>query len=318
MQIRALLSFLVFVLLQFEASSQDYIPFPESDAVWYAGYGNVDCALYEDDFLEYGEYYYVLSGEDTTINNNSYKSLFRYGYGGNDCNIPLGLGVENGYIGAIRQEVSEQKVFFMPRDSSQDKLIYDYSLQEGDTIDSYLIEIADVYEVVTVTSVDSIMIGQHYRKRIRTSWLEEDPQRDIDLIEGVGSNRGFLEPFLNRFERDAMLHNLCVNDTVTYANPNYYEYLCDYTVGLENSPGKVDLSIYPQPADDRLIISSEYGDYKIESLRMFNSQGELVGSLNPVSYPLNMEVTDLPGGIYFIEATMGEGIKSTQKLVIAH
>ena len=71
-------------------------------------------------------------------------------------------------------------------------------------------------------------------------------------------------------------------------------------VGVEENVAKV--LVYPNPASDYLIISTE-GNYTV---KMLNLSGQIV-SEKQVAETVRIDVKDLPNGIYFIQIATEDG-----------
>ena len=68
--------------------------------------------------------------------------------------------------GWIREDTLSRKIYFSEIDYSNETLIYDFSLNIGDTLKSSLFTgFPNVASNITVTAIDSILIGDSYRKQ---------------------------------------------------------------------------------------------------------------------------------------------------------
>jgi len=72
------------------------------------------------------------------------------------------------------------------------------------------------------------------------------------------------------------------------------------------------VKIFPNPAKDNISIRS---DLKIEQLIIYNQMGQLVYQTQPTDNTLNVDVSDLEHGIYFIRVQTNEGAM-LQKIVV--
>jgi hypothetical protein len=97
--------------------SQDYYPFPDSNAIWNSKYGG----YYGTPIVRFG-----LNG-DTVINNQVYKKVYQIV---DDSTLNL---ANMTYYAAIRENASKQ-IFAKMTDYDDEILIYDFSLNIGDTI----------------------------------------------------------------------------------------------------------------------------------------------------------------------------------------
>jgi hypothetical protein len=85
-----------------------------------------------------------------------------------------------------------------------------------------------------------------------------------------------------------------------------------------NKPKTSTISIYPNPATDRIYVKSDEIS-KISRIEMLNTIGSLVRVIdNPVTTTneISLKVTDLPAGIYFVRV-LSEGNNQTMRVLIA-
>lgn len=85
----------------------------------------------------------------------------------------------------------------------------------------------------------------------------------------------------------------------------------DLMVGI-NDVKNDELNVYPNPATDKLTITSESS---IQELQIFNQTGQLIKSAKSDSNMVNMNVSELTPGIYFIQLFTSNKV-ITRKLVI--
>ncbi len=173
--------FLFLIILFFSShliDAQTYVPFPTDSARWKVTYysGALGCPNIVS------EYQYTIDG-DTLISSTTYQKIFRTGYTNNSfCYFgPFG------YSGCIREDGNKHIYLRLPS-SNSDTLLYDFSLNVGDTVQSFL----NYCTVpITVISIDSILIQSSYRKRFN---LDGGCQANsVSLIEGIGSTHGLLD-----------------------------------------------------------------------------------------------------------------------------
>lgn len=171
-------------LTAFSTSAQTsvYHPFPDSNACWNVNMSQGMCFM---GGFSSEDYSLTFSG-DTIIENQTYQKLVTPYV---QISITGGCTQQNfpGYQGAIRQDIINKKVFFVPPAQSSELLLYDFTMETGDTIKGYLATFNSPPDVVA--EIDSVLIGDNYRKR----W-SINPCYDIYLIEGVGSTFGLLKP----------------------------------------------------------------------------------------------------------------------------
>lgn len=126
-----------FTLLTFITNAQTsvYHPFPDSNAVWniessFQCWTGIPATVYT--------YYSLTFGQDTIINSQVYHTLtvpflLTDSTGCSSAGVTLDV-----YKGAIRQDTSLKKVFIVPPFNSTEQLLYDFTMQVGDTVKGYL------------------------------------------------------------------------------------------------------------------------------------------------------------------------------------
>lgn len=189
---------ILFVFISFQTSlAQNYIPFPDSNAVWTDYLVNVTCP--QPTHICHVNLFY-LNG-DTVIGSYSYNKMYIQSFG-------------HGYHGAIRNDVAARKVYFVDHHTTVDTLLYDFDLEIGDTLTSTYLYNADNFpEGSMISDIDSIYSGGIYRKQyhVYNSFWGNLPS----LIEGIGHTGGLFEGFLYP---EGMSQLMCFryNDTLYY------------------------------------------------------------------------------------------------------
>ena len=272
---------LIALVVQQFASAQTnvYHPFPDSNAVWNV-YWN--CFGFGEAWLSY-----TMSG-DTAITNYTYHKITKppiVHIG--PCNVG---GIA--YQGAIREDSSARKVFFVYPFDTLERVLFDFNLLVGDTFPSDSDFCAD-HPVVQI--IDSILIGNNYRKR----WImAQGPQ----FIEGIGSTWGFLEPscgFLD-FPSTTLL---CFRQNGHTMYPDTTG-ICEIIDFQKDIPGKnfsVTLSPNPFHTSATLQIKGFETDMDNCEIKIYNSMGALVRDeiITGSDYILNRK--SFPDGIYFYQ-----------------
>ena len=97
-----------------------------------------------------------------------------------------------------------------------------------------------------------------------------------------------------------------------YGIPDFYKAYTTH-VGIHDY-NPLQLSVYPNPAADKLHLINNYGN--IQSINIYNASGQLVLQHNtPQSYFLEIDVTHLSQGFYVGTATLGGNKKASFKFV---
>ncbi len=164
----------LFLLIPVMAGAQKYVPFPTENAQWNVFYSsNVNDAPMDTTLLQYS-----LQG-DTTINSIVYHKVCR-NIGTIDNPIYKG-------VGGLREK--DKKIYYSGigytthfGSGNSEYLLYDFTKQIGDTVwvDKTHTQIKYIIE-----NIDSVSIGNKYRKRYKVS-EGRLPVSDY-IIEGIGS-----------------------------------------------------------------------------------------------------------------------------------
>lgn len=303
----------VCVLSLLVSEAQVYVPFPDSNAIWRVYTREIGCTCC-------ASYDYTLEG-DTLINSVAYRIVHQDGLiyfedGMGACTTIL-YGSINDYVGAIRSDNIQKKVFILPRDSLTEYLLYDFNMIVGDTVQGWLNYSSFLGwfpTVLVVGSIDSILIVNQYRKRFNFM-VPGAPGTPIpQFIEGIGST---FDPFsgpLYEFEWGVWLTCFSHNNQTLYPDTNS---VCLVTHVEQSESSNLQVNIFPNPFTAQLTISLEMirGDiwkYSIQDIfgRIVNSsQKHLENSTSK-----SIDLSNLSNGIYFVEIFVN-GERTVKKIL---
>ncbi len=202
--------------------------------------------------------------------------------------------------------MTDSKVFELIDDS--DYLLYDFSLNVGDT---FIVQATNDWpeaRKLVVTAVDSItLMDQSKRKRLVLEC--ENGSGEHTWIEGIGDLRGLLAVKKSCLI-DVNENLLCFsfNEEVLYQDPDEGE--CWLTTSTKD-PIPDDFTLYPNPASDRIFISGEMSNRSME-FTIYSSTG--VNMRSGITSDGSISVNDLPQGVYVIECLQGDK-KATSRFV---
>lgn len=249
------------VLLVHFANGQTsvYHPFPDSNAVW-----NIHYQFYCFSNGTADEYYSITISGDTLINSQAYHKLttpYVQSFSTGTCG-----GISTSYKGAIRQDTTNRKVFFVPPSSNTEQLLYDFTMQVGDTVRGYTAPITTQPD--TVQSIDSVLVGSTYRKRwnINTCY-------NIHFIEGIGSTYGLMErsPGCITDQADYAITCFQQNGQTLYPNTTTN---CQLITSV-NSIDKIlqQVNVFPNPSNGSFTV--DYGQ-SIKEIQLTDLLGNII------------------------------------------
>lgn len=308
----------VATLFSLNAKSQTsiYHPFPEDSATWISdSYGNF-CSGY------CASTFYEMNG-DTIINSQLYNKI--YGSLGDFYYITPPLFPNPGvvgatfsacsYIGGIRQDSINKKVYFIDSTMSTDTLLYDFDLSIGDTIESWYNK-TNIQFPLVVSGTDSVLVNNNYHKFY--SFTNMPQGLGLNLIEGVGWS-GDLFGIL--WSPDGVIRLSCFNGNFlnggNFSNQQAFNNECNpilscrQLTNLENHNHNISLSVSPNPFSEKLNFTinnnqlSEIIIYDISSRKLLFEK-----FINSIM----INAQKLEQGIYIYEIRTKDGLYYTGKV----
>ncbi|MES2557681.1 MAG: T9SS type A sorting domain-containing protein [Bacteroidota bacterium] len=179
-------------------------------------------------------------------------------------------------------------------DGSEEKLLYDFDLQVGDTLP---LSYNNYDNQITIDSITTLQIGNEVRKVFH--FTQQSQSSEINkIIEGVGHNWGFtgiMQPF-EFFETS--LECYAINDTAYYPSLNAP---CELNVGLQEELKGVELNSYPNPTNAGIVI--ETGSLNgIQSWNMFDVYGNncSIEKVDIQTGTLSLDLSSVMAGVYIV------------------
>lgn len=325
MRVTLLLVFLFCTTLTF---SQAYKPMLKENKTWGVLEDNFNGTPHTIDIDKY-----ILSGT-TTVDGKTYHQIQKYDrLSGNSPSNYLPPLFQNTYSFTnmlIREDTATRKIYgryTTPSITGLDSIetiIYDFSLNPGDTLCSYIwnesyIIVDSLFNVVEVNcrraiidSIGTTILDNGQSTSVFYYTPIDFESNDKELLEGVSGRNGFFKPFVEEFEfRSAVL---CVLDNGTQLiTANWYSSAScgDFVEITEVNQDK--LTIHPNPVTRDLVITSDE-ILTTPYLTLHNSLGQQVLS---EQYPTSNEfklALDVPSGIYFLR--IGSGDKVIAKKIV--
>jgi hypothetical protein len=287
-------------------------PFPAENAYWHT---TLDCDQYSMD---------LFSCRDTVFSGIKYQQLYM------TLSKP---GFEKTlFTGGYRIE-GEQVFFRHPYPLQEERLIYDFSMQEGDSARLYRCLFDTSTSSLTVCGapyflvekIDSVLLPDGWRKRWQVRTTAFSFEEEI-WIEGIGATFSPLHRF-KCLAADKIATMGCfwhqgevefVEDSATQCNISFPPD-CFVTVGTSQQKLKAFVvSVSPNPFDNYLSISFSDEIPSSTSVRLFDMTGrEIVLRQQKMGDSFQIERGKLPPGVYFlkIENSAKAGFSQVVKVV---
>jgi hypothetical protein len=250
--------------------------------------------------------------DDTLISGLLYKKVYRTGVHYETNSSPHSSNASsspicNLYMGAIRTDNSRH-VYMVKAESSVPKLLYDFNLSAGDTLQPTLI----CTGYFRVESIDSVLINSIQRKRYNLKGINY-PFDTTSIVEGVGALTGLINPFqtpvnglyrlfsrLKGFYQDsALVYNPFLSNPVSLMN-------CSK---VNNIP---EISVFPNPTSGNFFISSlQYTDCK---LYIYNYAGQKIIETYLNAPQTEINLSEYASGMYFL-ILQNDNFSITEKII---
>jgi len=223
-----------------------------------------------------------------------------------------------------REDTTEKKIYLRHETDygNWDELLYDFSMKPGDTLNYYQNhKDGEIHYTTRVDSIVNIELGNGFKTRKFYNSCKVDVWGNEfhscgDWVEGMGTLQG-----LYPIQRIGITGNyititlLCFkkNDELIYMNPEYES--CDENSAI-NEIGYKRLKILTNPVNDNLSVELPDDEFWTNYL-ITNISGKVVLSNNVDSQiNLNINVSKLQSGLYFIHVNNGKGRYAIGKFIV--
>ncbi|MEY3741687.1 MAG: hypothetical protein RL371_588 [Bacteroidota bacterium] len=281
---------LLFLLISsVQTTHAQYKPLPMQNAEWYQDGG---IALLSCPTCTFVNYKYYTDG-DTLINAQTYVKIKK-------VEVPNinDVSLFPAYTGAIRQDTLNKKIYVVLTDSTTEHILYDFSLQVGDTNNSVLHTLASDclgFNTETLYLIDTIQVNGNDHRVFH--FQGSCTANGVNYIEGIGSDFGLLFPNLMDME-ESHLNCLKIN------NQSYYPYAnanCTLpTISVNNLDLLLDISLFPNPASETLTISLPENSL-ISEAQLFDAAGKELKRFTVVAGENRLNVAAFKTGTYLIQ-----------------
>ena len=288
---KKLLFIIALISLVSFAKAQQYIPFPDSNAIWREHY--------TDNQGTNNHYQLGIIG-DTIINSLLYHKIY---YEPNCLSDTILTKHNSILIGGIRED-SLRRIFFYNIDFSDfviwtsvqvDSIykLYDFSVHVGDTVKFQAPSAPPVYafHYLVLDSIDSVFTYNHYRKLYHLS--------GESWIEGIGSPRSLFSAIIRIPTCYCSWENVCYefNNITYYLNPPYldcYDMTENNKEYLNNNTGNI--TVYPNPTNDKLTIEF----LQKSTMEILNIQGQTILQQQLQQGKTAIDISGIAKGVYIL------------------
>lgn len=216
--------------------------------------------------------------------------------------------------GVVRED-SAKKVYFINYMDTQEYVIYDFDLTVGDT--AHLTYNGMPVSFI-VDSITSILVDNQPRNVFHLRPESSFYFYYQSWIEGIGSLDELL--IMRAPQTDYASDLLCFheNDTLKYYNPNYTDCYAPI-VGLQEIAKQNRIELSPNPTDGKFtIVFPEHFTYDEAVISIADVSGKIVVTRQITSTEkAEMDLTELPAGLYFVRIT-GKGFAPLLGKVAVH
>jgi hypothetical protein len=266
-------------------------------------------------------YFSEFTSNDTIINSMEYKRV----------NSDIAC-----LMGYIREDTLQKKVYFIDNQFNPEILLYDFSLQAGDSINLSFPITSDIHNpgYYHIDSIISVNLFGGTRNALYLNPTTGGNQ--LIWIEGVGCTEALLYPYAGTFsafffptcpeiQHQSSQFLICFK----HENKIYFDD-CAYNVAL--SPGyilndscsftnycsgisnfeKTDLNISPNPAMNYITVTTDHLSVKNYHLTLMNINGQKIKtwdhSIIVEGKKIVLEINDISSGVYILECNYDDNL----------
>ena len=283
---RTLFLILIMLFLKIDfLKAQSYIPLLDSAKQWNVT-ENYYAARTKTIFL-------TISSNDTLINNILYNKIIWQD----------GLLHNNDIFGFIREDTTNKRVYGIKQGETEEFLMYDFSLEVGDTIESDISYYCK--NSFTVQSIDTITLLNNETRRKWTLIESIDLYRKLEWIEGIGNLDILMYPThcIPSSPHAATYELLCYyeNGNQLYKHAVYDTCYIDWVSSVDNNEDDlIEINVYPNPVRDILNVDLDFEtDYTTNfRISLFDIFGKMVKETTTDNKKFSINMSEFPNGMY--------------------
>jgi len=258
----------------------------------------------------YSAVYRYRFGEEVEIDDVNYRNVELLNYNPNGSVFCPPFTAESEWNTTdfyVRENVEERKVYFKLDQDEEEFVLYDFSLEVGDSI-STPFNINDEYyhllEINNINLVDGTLVQEYVFSGGTGSF-----DGNFKYIESLGSVLSTFGDFGIGIGFHSELLCVEINDNLIYDGN-----CSGFVLETEEIEKQNNLTIYPNPATD--FVTVEYENYLYSKAQVVDATGRLVQSIQLNGSPQRINLDGLNSGIYFLAINNEFGISSIEKIVL--
>ncbi|MDL2262869.1 T9SS type A sorting domain-containing protein [Bacteroidales bacterium OttesenSCG-928-I21] len=279
----------------------EYIPFISENKTWSVTYNSCwnppeSQTFYTKTFAFFG---------DSIINDTVYKKLYETR---SEANSFVSENWNLSYNELWREDIEAKQVW--QRKNQREVLIYDFSLNVGDTIDFHY-HGEDI--TILIDSIGFITMNDGDERRVFHLGYDMMTGMYECIIEGIGSNLGITDAYTRALVGETT-DLLCFKENQDLIFINSYYNTCyrkSSTTNVDTQYFGNNFEIYPNPVESTIYLQSENNN--IKSVSLINIGGQILKEF--YTNISKIDVTDLPAGVYLLKVYY-DNTYVTKKIVI--
>ena len=210
------------------------------------------------------------------------------------------------YKGSIRQDTINRKVFIIPPAAATEELLYDFTMQVGDTVKGYIENYLNTKDIVE--NIDTVLVGNNYRKRWKIN-----SGYSIYFIEGIGSTYGLVEYSPGTIVDGPDFSISCFRQNSITIYPDTITN-CELITSVK--PIEIQnnqLRIYPNPSNGSFTIEFDES-LAIKEIRLTDLLGKIVFQ-QQTDNRTKIEITNLRNEIYILTIIDKNNLLINKKII---
>lgn len=190
----------------------------------------------------------------------------------------------------LHDDTSARKIFSIDTNTNVTKVLYDFTLQPGDSM-NYLLPNETLY----VDSVHYHLVNGINRKHVYLHSNQLVFPNPVVWIEGIGSTFNLTVSTMSQLIEE--IHTLQCQEFDGYENFGNTASCANFVTAVSDFSTSNKIRVYPIPCQDRLYIASERMDDLLEA-KIYTLDGRLLLSSTHEQMVPSLCVRDIPSGLY--------------------